>query len=68
MSKIIQRKCRNGYRHHFVRADLSWDNPDSTGAVMRELLLVCARCDYHLWIDSIVRPYFGIKSDDDWGT
>lgn len=68
MAKIVQRKCRRGYRHFFVVQDITWDEPDSEGAQMREILLVCARCEYHLWIDSTVRPWLGLRGDDDWGT
>lgn len=68
MAKIVQRRCLRGYRHYFLPQDTSWDEPEPDRSQMRELLLVCARCSYHLWIDTIIRPYFGMKSDDDWGT
>lgn len=74
MSRQIHRKCQRGYWHFFVRKDTTWDPPDEHGTVLREILLVCARCEYHLWIDSTVRPYpfpwiFALDpSDHDWGT
>ena len=68
MSRTIRRKCIRDYQHYYVRETADWDLPDEHHAVMREILLVCFRCGHHLWIDSIIRPWTGFKSDDDWGT
>ena len=66
--KTVRRKCKRGYRHYYEHEALEWDGPDEEHSVMRELVLVCARCHHTLYIDSIVRRYMGLKTDDDWGT
>lgn len=66
MSKVVPRRCLRGYRHYFLVEDVTWDEPDDDHAQMREILFVCARCSYHWWVDSTIRPFLGLKSDDDW--
>lgn len=69
MSRTIRRKCVRDYLHYYVREDVTWDDPDpDDDSQMREIALVCFRCGHCLWIDSIVRPWMGFRSDDDWGT
>ena len=75
--KTYRRKCRAGYSHYWVRLNgevtqvhnvplnegdgplLQWD---------REILLECARCEVRVYIDSVIRTYLGVPSENDWGT
>jgi hypothetical protein len=74
----LLRRCSNGYRHYWVLDESTVSEVGSTveGISMgerqvlwdREIVLECARCSYVIYIDSVVRTYFGVKADDDWGT
>ena len=69
MSRTIRRKCVRDYHHYYVRENVEWDEIDPEDqSQMREIALVCFRCGHCLWIDSIVIPWVGLKSDGDWGT
>jgi hypothetical protein len=69
VSRTIRPQCLGTtYRHFFVSEDTTWDEPDSLGVQMREITLRCARCGLTIWIDTTIRPYLGLRSDDDWGT
>jgi hypothetical protein len=65
--KVFHRKCVNSYNHYYRPFSVVWDEPDSQGSRMREILLICQRCEHHYWIDSVVRSWLGIPSSDDWG-
>jgi hypothetical protein len=66
--KVVRRKCVNSYNHYYLPFSVIWDEPDEHGAVMREVLLICQRCEHTLYIDSVVRSWLGFTNDDDWGT
>ena len=67
--RTVRRKCVRDYQHYYVRENLDWDEIDKDDdSQMREITMVCFRCGHTLWIDSIVRPWMGLKGDDDWGT
>ena len=76
--KTFRRKCTNGYRHYWVRAEGSVVEHGTTVfgiskgereiAWDREIVLECARCEHRIYLDSVIRTYLGVKSDDDWGT
>lgn len=65
--KTVRRECQRGYQHYFVRTlsecvemDVQlWD---------RTITLECHRCGLVLWIDSVIKTYFDVKSENDWGT
>lgn len=65
---VFRRKCVNDYSHYYLPFSVVWDEPDAQGTRMREILLICQRCEHHFWIDSVVKIYLGVESPDDWGT
>jgi hypothetical protein len=66
--RVLPNCLGTSYRHFFVSEDTTWDEPNDLGVQMREITLRCARCGLNVWIDTIIRPYMGLKSDGDWGT
>lgn len=74
----VIRRCLSGYRHYWVQSEATITELGSTTAGIakgereiawdREIVLECARCNYVIYIDSVIRTYFGLKADDDWGT
>jgi hypothetical protein len=74
MAKILQRPCRNGYRHYWVPARSEVTNIGATLpgilegsreiAWDREIVLTCSRCELTCYLDTVVRTYHGITPGD----
>ena len=66
--KTIQRKCRGGYQHYFERVSSDCRKKNDQGVWERKIRLGCVRCSLTVYIDSVIRPSFDVKSENDWGT
>ena len=75
--RTVRRRCEQGYRHFWELNDVKMTQVNAPalnegdGPILmwdREITLECARCHYVVYIDSVIRTYFGVKSDSDWGT
>ncbi len=57
--KRIHRKCSNSYQHYFVQTAVSLrevlEGPSPYW--QREITLECSRCQYVLWVDSVIRTH-----------
>lgn len=71
------RRCQRGYGHFWVSVETKTTEinnlplNEGDGPILlwdREITLECARCEYRIYIDSVIRTYFGVRSDQDWGT
>ncbi len=62
--RVIPKKCVGDYRHYYEYEESTWDEPQRDHSVMRELVLVCARCHHVLYVDSVIRPWMGLLPDD----
>jgi len=76
--KIIRNKCVNGYLHYWVRnssecVEMEVSRPGYETEVDgyawdREILLECARCEGKIYVESVIRAYYGVSGPGDWGT